>query len=186
MYVEKNFGLKSILRFSGWHMIWITSWGAVVAALHEFTPLGEFVIPWLPISVIGTAVAFYLGFKNNQAYDRLWEARKIWGAIINSSRAWGSAVRGFVSKQFVEPAYENTELGEVHQRLIYRHIAWLYVLRNQLLIPTPWEHIAQGRFVGELAQKRRSVFGIGLFNEGDIEARMKQFLPAHEVLPLDS
>jgi len=33
-------------------------------------------IPWLPLSVISTAVAFYIGFKNNQAYDRLWEARK--------------------------------------------------------------------------------------------------------------
>ena len=165
-------------------MIWITCWAAVVAALHKFTSLGDFAIPWLPVSVIGTAVAFYIGFKNNQAYDRLWEARKIWGAIINSSRAWGSAVRAFVTHQFAEPDYANTPLGEVHQRLIYRHIAWLYVLRNQLLIPTSWEHITQGRFVGELAQKRRSHFGVGLFNEGEIEERMHQFLPEAEVLPL--
>jgi len=39
------------------------------------------------VSVIGTAVAFYVGFKNNQAYDRMWEARKIWGGIVNDSRA---------------------------------------------------------------------------------------------------
>lgn len=184
MYVEKNFGLVAILRFSGWHMIWISAWGALIAALHKFTVLGEFSVPWLPISVIGTAVAFYIGFKNNQAYDRLWEARKIWGAIVNSSRAWGSSVRAFVTHQFAEPEYANTPLGEIHRRLIYRHIAWLYVLRNQLLIPTSWEHIAQGRFVGDLAQKRRTTFGIGLFNEGDIEARMHQFLPAEEVIPL--
>ncbi|MFK8057663.1 MAG: bestrophin family protein [Saprospiraceae bacterium] len=181
MYVEKNFGLVAILRFSGWYMIWITGWATIVAALHKFTPLGGFAIPWLPVSVIGTAVAFYIGFKNNQAYDRLWEARKIWGAIINSSRAWGSSVRAFVTDQFADPAYAKTPLGEVHQRLIYRHIAWLYVLRNQLLIPTPWEHIAQGRYVGDLAEKRRSSYGIGLFDEGTIEARMKQFLPDGEV-----
>jgi len=183
MYIEKNFGLSSVLRFSGWHMIWITCWGAIVAALHKFTALEGFSVPWLPISVIGTAVAFYIGFKNNQAYDRLWEARKIWGAIINSSRAWGSAVRAFVTHQFAEPEYVNTPLGEVHKRLLYRHIAWLYVLRSQLLVPTSWEHITQGRFVGELAQKRRSHFGVGLFDEGEIEHRMHQFLPETEVLP---
>ncbi|MFB1022489.1 MAG: hypothetical protein QMC40_06990 [Vicingaceae bacterium] len=48
------------------------------------------------ISVIGTAVASYVGFKNNQAYDRLWEARKIWGGIVDSSRAWGSVSRSLV------------------------------------------------------------------------------------------
>jgi len=165
-------------------MVWISCWGAVVAVLHKFTPLGEFNVPWLPISVIGTAVAFYLGFKNNQAYDRLWEARKIWGAIINSSRAWGSAARTFVSHQFVETTPSDASLHEVHQRLLYRHIAWLYVLRNQLLIPTSWEHITQGRYVGGIAKKRRSKLGVGLFSEGDIEERMHQFLPAHEVMPL--
>ncbi|MCB0841479.1 MAG: hypothetical protein KDD99_32640, partial [Bacteroidetes bacterium] len=41
------------------------------------------VVPWQPISLVGIAVAFYLGFKNNSSYERLWEARKIWGGIVN-------------------------------------------------------------------------------------------------------
>ena len=39
-------------------------------------------LPWQPISVIGIAVAFYLGFKNNSSYDRTWEARKIWASTV--------------------------------------------------------------------------------------------------------
>ena len=39
-------------------------------------------LPWLPIALIGTAVAFIIGFKNNASYERLWEARKIWGGIV--------------------------------------------------------------------------------------------------------
>tara|TARA_B100000795_G_scaffold35292_1_gene23312 strand:+ start:26607 stop:26840 length:234 start_codon:yes stop_codon:yes gene_type:complete len=54
----------------------------------------SFAIPWLPISVVGTAVAFYVGFKNNQAYDRMWEAHKIWGGIVNESRTWGMLIAG--------------------------------------------------------------------------------------------
>jgi len=61
--------------------------GAIVALYHF--QIISITIPWLPVSVIGTAVAFYVGFKNNQAYDRMWEARKIWGGIVNDSRAWG-------------------------------------------------------------------------------------------------
>ncbi|MFT5583489.1 MAG: putative membrane protein [Cognaticolwellia sp.] len=39
----------------------------------------------------------YLGFKGSAAYERLWEARKIDGGIVNSSRTWGSQVTTFVS-----------------------------------------------------------------------------------------
>ncbi|WP_449398880.1 hypothetical protein [Chryseobacterium wanjuense] len=50
---------------------------------------------WVPVALIGTAEAFLVGFKNNQAYDRLWEARKIWGGIVNSSRSFASMVYAF-------------------------------------------------------------------------------------------
>ena len=47
-------------------------------------------------TLVGVAVSFYLGFKNNSANDRTWEARKVWGAIVNSSRSWGILVRDLV------------------------------------------------------------------------------------------
>jgi putative membrane protein len=56
----------------------------------------HFTLPWQPISVIGIAVAFYLGFKNNSSYDRTWEARKIWGGIVNTSRSFGAGVVSFI------------------------------------------------------------------------------------------
>jgi putative membrane protein len=122
-------------------------------------------VPWLPIAVIGTAVAFYIGFKNNQAYDRLWEARKIWGAIVNSSRMWGANVRAYVSDQFTDADYNSEDLEQIHQRLIYRHIAYLYTLRSQLLLPTSWEHISQPGFAGRSARKRMKRWGVGLLTD---------------------
>jgi ion channel-forming bestrophin family protein len=88
------------------------------------------VLPWPPVAVLGTAVAFVTGFKSNAAYGRLWEARQIWGAIVNASRAFGVMVRDFVA----EPA----EGGE-HRRLLLRHVAWLTALRHQLREPRVWE-----------------------------------------------
>jgi Bestrophin, RFP-TM, chloride channel len=54
-------------------------------------------IPWLPVALLGTAVAFLTSFKNNASYDRLWEARRIWGAIVNASRTWGMMARDYVT-----------------------------------------------------------------------------------------
>lgn len=98
-------------------------------------------IPWQPISVIGIAVAFYLGFKNNSAYDRTWEARKIWGGIVNNSRSFGAAAVAFVS---------GPNSDEVIKELIYRHIAWLTALRHQLRLSRPWEH-TENRLHGKYA-----------------------------------
>ena len=41
-------------------------------------------LPWLPIALVGSALAFIVSFKNNASYGRLWEARQVWGGIVNS------------------------------------------------------------------------------------------------------
>jgi putative membrane protein len=88
-------------------------------------------LPWEPISVIGIAVAFYLGFKNNSSYDRTWEARKIWGGIVNNSRSFGAQVVSFV---------HGDDAVAIRKELIYRHTAWITALRYQLRLPREWEH----------------------------------------------
>ncbi|MEL7219750.1 MAG: bestrophin family ion channel [Bacteroidota bacterium] len=180
MYINKNFNFRSIMRFSGGHLVWITAWVLTVTITFELTHWEWLHIPWLPLSVIGTAVAFYIGFKNNQAYDRLWEARKIWGAIVNSSRAWGSAVKHFVTDQFADEDVDKESLQAIHKTLIYRHIAWLYALRSQLLIPTNWEHISQGTHVRRVAEKRRQTYGVGLIGDDITMDNLGDFLPKDE------
>ena len=180
MFVQKSFGLTSMWKFTGHHVVWLTAWAALVAVLYERTQWEWITIPWLPLSVIGTAVAFYVGFKNNSAYDRLWEARKIWGAIVNGSRAWGAAVRGFVSDQFTTENRGDAALLGVQRELIYRHISWLYALRSQLLIPTEWEHVRQGSHIGAMNRRRMKEWGVGLFGDDVTEREMRQLLPTAE------
>ncbi len=180
MFINKHFDVKGLLRFTGGHIIWLTAWATLVVALFEFFHWEWLHIPWLPLSVIGTAVAFYVGFKNNSSYDRLWEARKIWGAIVNESRSWGASVKAFVNNKSVEGVSQD-EVNLIHKKLIYRHIGWLYALRSQLLIPTPWEHINQNRFVKRATEKRRKRYGVNLFNDGVTEEELEEFLPPDEL-----
>jgi len=136
MIITKGISLGNLIKWTGHHVVWLSALMGVIAALYHFD-LISISIPWLPVSVIGTAVAFYVGFKNNQAYDRMWEARKIWGGIVNDSRAWGMMVDGYVTNMSRESKKDETEIHQIKKRLIYRHIAWLYAHRSQLLVATP-------------------------------------------------
>ena len=151
----------------------------LIGVLYYFKIL-DFHIPWLPISVIGTAVAFYVGFKNNQSYDRMWEARKIWGGIVNDSRSWGMMVDGFITNLFTEEKFSTQEIHNVKRTLIYRHIGWLYAHRSQLLISTSWEHAGQGGHIGKTAKFYQKKFGIGLVDDEVTRSELKQFLPENE------
>lgn len=102
----------------------------IPTSLYYFFNIKWLVIPWVAIALVGTAAAFVVGFKNTQTYNRLWEARQIWGGIVNSSRAWGILVKDTIKS-------DKSEL----QSLVYRHLAWLTALRYQMREPRAWENM---------------------------------------------
>jgi putative membrane protein len=97
-------------------------------------------IPWLPMGLIGTALAFYIGFKNNASYDRTWEARKIWGGIVNDSRAFAAMSLSYISNLHRPEPLPDTTLEQLRKSMIYRHLAWVNALRFQMHQPREWEH----------------------------------------------
>ncbi|WP_369049305.1 bestrophin family protein [Tenacibaculum sp. UWU-22] len=168
-----------MITFSGHHFLWLVPLMTSIAILYYFNIL-SFKIPWIPVSVIGTAVAFYVGFKNTQSYDRLWEARKIWGGIVNDSRTWGMMVDNFVSNLFTDNKKSEEEIYAIKKRLIYRHIAWLYAHRSQLLVSTPWEHINQSNHYKRVAEQYQKKFGIGLIDDEETRRGLDKFLQPNE------
>ena len=72
-----------------------------------------------------------MGFKNNSSYDRLWEARRIWGAIVNASRTFGTLTCTYIQS-------EGTGKGSVKAQLIHRHIAYINAVRIQLRSKSVW------------------------------------------------
>ncbi|WP_346236839.1 bestrophin family protein [Niabella insulamsoli] len=113
-----------------------------------FSVLGytHLTLPLLPITLIGTAVSFYVGFKNNSSYDRMWEARRIWGGIVNSSRMWGTMVL-----QLVKDKEKSTQL-------IHRHIAWCNMLRLQLRKNKVWSEKYYQRYTSSLQRNQEISF----------------------------
>lgn len=179
MLITKGISPLKVIVWTGGHILWLSLLMGGIALLYHFH-IVHFSIPWLPLSVIGTAVAFYVGFKNNQAYDRMWEARKIWGGIINDSRSWGMMVDGFITNLFVDNKVSDDEIHSIKQKLMYRHIAWLYAHRSQLLIPTPWEHASQSGHTGRTAKYYQEKFGVGLLGDQVTRSELSIFLPKEE------
>ena len=50
------------------------------------------------MGIFGVALSLFLGFRNNAAYDRWWEARKLWGSMIADVRNLGRHMCLFVGK----------------------------------------------------------------------------------------
>ena len=88
MYAQREIKWSVLANLSWLPVLILTIWSTFVVALHLlFEELGyNLVLTFEPIELLGITVALYLGFKNNQAYDRFWEGRKIWGGIVNRSQ----------------------------------------------------------------------------------------------------
>ena len=131
MYVKRNYGFWMTFNWSKKPFVLGLIYTAIICTISYILNI-HIALPWQPISVLGIAVAFYLGFKNNSSYDRTWEARKIWGSIVNNSRSFGASVASFVSGE---------DQDKIKKELIYRHIAWMTALRHQLRLSREWEHV---------------------------------------------
>lgn len=140
MYTERRYGYWTTINWSRNGFFFGLVTGAI--ALICYFAIGSecFFVPWQPVLLVGTALAFYLGFKNNASYDRLWEARKIWGAIVNYSRSFAAMTCGFVSNLHAVDRVSEKELHDIKRRLVFRHLAWLTCLRYQMRTPRKWEH----------------------------------------------
>ncbi len=136
----------------------------IPTVLFQFFDLKWIAIPWVPVALVGTAAAFIVGFKNTQTYNRLWEARQIWGAIVNTSRTWG-----IMSKDFVL-----SDKFEI-QQLIYRHCAWLTALRFQLRKPQSWENSNKDYNI-----EYRNYYKVPEW-EGKLEDELTKYLSADEL-----
>ena len=84
----------------------------------------------IPFTLIGLPLAIFLGFRNNTAYDRYWEARKLWGELLLRMRSLSRQCQGLIHlDQPLDPARRD---DDVRVRMVHRAIAFAHALRLQL------------------------------------------------------
>ena len=109
-------------------VIFVLSILSILLDLHHL--LKDITIPDIAVSVLGAALSILLAFRTNSAYARWWEARTLWGALVNNSRSLARQAISFT---------QSTE--GFSQIFIYRQIAFVHATRCALRRQEPWEDI---------------------------------------------
>ncbi|WP_256011615.1 bestrophin family protein [Desertivirga xinjiangensis] len=123
MIIETNIrAIKVILLVWKW-LIFYLSLSIAVAVLYTRYNF-NISISNAEISMLGIALSILMGFRVSAAYERWWEARKIWGAVVNNSRSFARQVITFCHDSGVE--------GELVKSLIYRQIAFVHAMACRL------------------------------------------------------
>ncbi|MDD9942982.1 MAG: bestrophin family ion channel [Myxococcales bacterium] len=138
---------RMILREASWLSLLVSTRGTVLSRIWlriVLITLVALVITWLhleegwfersltplPFTLIGLALGIFLGFRNNTSYDRFWEGRKLWGALVNASRSLTRQILTLIDLRAEASAGKTPD--PVHRELVHRHIAYVHCLRHHL------------------------------------------------------
>lgn len=124
--------LRQILGITFWNKWTLLFFAACAVGAYFIVIHFEqkfYILPPVPVSILGGALAIFLGFRNSSAYDRWWEARKVWGAVVNNSRSLGMEL---ISYPIASSPEGEKQIEEWRKIAFKRHIAWLWALNAHL------------------------------------------------------
>jgi len=137
MIIRNAVGLRLVL-----HAILVRNWlvilfvlGIEVFALelHRWIPgLRSVAFSEAGVAVLAGTVGVFLAFRFNEAYGRWWEARTLWGGIVNASRTFARQVTSYATESDVSDAFRGAGLEAIRRELVHRQIAWVNALRLSL------------------------------------------------------
>jgi putative membrane protein len=132
--------LRAVFRYQWQNLLITFFYASFVFILYELADEKLVSIGSAPISILGVALSIFLGFRNNWAYDRWWEARKIWGGIINYSRSFAMQILTLLDERHMKQEVRQ-DVHQLQRTFIYRHIAWINALRLQLRDQSAWDEV---------------------------------------------
>jgi ion channel-forming bestrophin family protein len=127
------------------------NWGTIlfIATLGFATWLASVLITYKEstylfpgLTVYGTILSLYLAFKTNESYNRWWEARILWGELLNTSRIFARQVITLITLSHTRHVNSPEELRKLHRTLIYRQIGYANAIRMQLRGKYDWDQLA--------------------------------------------
>lgn len=127
MLLKKRIPWQYVLGKIKYELVAIVLYTSVIAFLYANYHIRHITIPLTVPMVLGTVLSLLLAFRSNQAYDRWWEARIIWGAIVNDSR---TLVRQLLT--FTGNGNVSEEVEWWRKKFVHRQIAWCYSLGQSL------------------------------------------------------
>lgn len=134
MLLKENIPFKYVFGKIKYEVLFVTIYAVTIVLLYNNFHFTRISIPLSVPAILGTVISLLLGFRSNQAYDRWWEARHVWGAIVNDSRTLARQVLCFT-----EVEYEGDAIQNMREKFIKRQMAWCHSLGKHLRRLNPKE-----------------------------------------------
>jgi putative membrane protein len=136
MIVSKTQRLLVMIQGLGPALIALLAWDFLIVVLYQVLGWKWVGLSNIPLSTDGAVIGIIIGFRNASAYARWWEARTLWGAIVNRSRTLARLVLTTMSPS---QASDQAEVAATQRELVLYQVAYVHALRQQLrgLDPVP-------------------------------------------------
>jgi putative membrane protein len=146
MIVARGTGFRRAVKrfiFRNWALILmvLVSVQAIVIAARYTNVLETDVFSATAVGLLATVVGIFIVFRFNEAYQRWWEARILWGGLVNESRNFAREVITFITPARALGVGSADEAKRAHRELVYRHLAYCNALRLSLRKQESWEEL---------------------------------------------
>tara|TARA_Y100000589_G_scaffold330030_1_gene378436 strand:+ start:2146 stop:3072 length:927 start_codon:yes stop_codon:yes gene_type:complete len=125
-------GLLQLFKIALPFIIITAVYAVLIIGLEEYFGDHIFKISGQIGSVFGLAVAFFLGFRMNSAYDRWWEARKIFGELTNNTRSFVAKIYTYYGNVDNFHELSSHDLSIKAEKLIELTILYVRQLKNEM------------------------------------------------------
>lgn len=140
MIVKRNFNPIKVIQYVKTELAFTVIITITVFLLHKQS-ITAVTLPFSISAILGSALAIFIAFRNNSSYSRWWEARTLWGGIINSSRVLARLVITFTDSHSHQQNYEKERSEQFKKEMIYKVTAWVHALRLHLRKQDNWHEL---------------------------------------------
>ena len=185
MITKKVFNPLAVARYMRTELVVSVLLSAGVYLLYHTGPIEKVSLPFSVAAILGSALAIFLAFRNNNAYSRWWEARTQWGGITNNSRIFARQIIASADNA-VHTGKASADLAAAYKKeMIYRQIAFAHALRLQLRgqnNPGEYQHLLDEKEFAAMIRKQNPANYL-LLVQG---IRIKEAMKAEILGPFDN
>jgi putative membrane protein len=138
MIVPRGRQITRMLQYVGRPLLLLVIYDLAVVAAYKIMHWNWVALPHIPLALYGSAIGIIASFRNQSSYGRWWEARTLWGAIVNNSR---SLARQVTTVMLPKSEEEVDDLKTMQRRLVHHQIAYVHALRQSLRGQSSWDEL---------------------------------------------
>jgi putative membrane protein len=126
MIVGQRRSPLSLLNWQRGPLVFFGVVGLVFVGLRHFEVLsGVLEVSPTPLAILGSGLAFFVGFRTNNAYARWWEGRRLWGGLVNATRMLSTQIASYLP-------WDGPRASETQRHLVLLLSAYIHSLRTSL------------------------------------------------------